>query len=412
MPEAGASRVPRPNDSGGPEVTKGHGQPAPPASPTGHGGRPGGEELASNPVVAAFDAGMLMNRLRFNMVQAYFSPGASANVLAQEIPRDPPSDEDEENPEDASSEPGEPHPVETLRERAQVEALDLYRRLAQLRLSHAARDRIRSIFERSFRWWEERLHEEGHHEDCYQLGDLINEPEVGEPIEQCEDFGRPVLRRLDRIERVIPARLTQQERRAFGLGGLVDQGVRPRDVHRRLLIEKGRMPRLHILVRQPGELAPDLLWTGQIEARASLLGLRGILPTEAPVLIEQLERSDRTAFVERLVERIRTALSVAPAPPPRLSYDHGSRTITLDGISKTIKHPGAARIFEALYRADGEVVPGETLKKKYAAGTRPGRVIEAHLNSLFPDLIHRKPGKSGGFWIQPPPPDRVHNDPH
>jgi hypothetical protein len=239
--------------------------------------------LARHPTVAAFDAGRLCNGLRFHLTQAYLGPAGPHRKPAEGIFR----------------------------------ALNLQALL--LGLGEEKCEAVRNLVAESFERLKDRLDEECHHEDCYQLIDHLNEPAIGEPEEVLEDFLSPAFEVMGRIEDVFLAALGERDRRAYRLGKLVDQGIRRRDIHCHMLVqevkmrsrqgESVRIKYMTTVERRPGEVPPDQGWHGEIEARAMRLGLLDALPPGSLHLQDREEVGDWITIVERLVEMIRALLA-------------------------------------------------------------------------------------------------------
>jgi hypothetical protein len=86
-----------------------------------------------------------------------------------------------------------------------------------------------------------------------------------------------------------------------------------------------------------------------------------------------------------------------------MSIDGATQTVTLDGKEYSISHVRAFQTFNAIAKADGQVIASEQIRVKATGLYGPvGRVLKQHLPAPLYELIQSTRGHHGGFSFRIP----------
>jgi hypothetical protein len=373
-----------------------------------------GEPLGpiTDPPLAAFEIGRLLNRLAFHLQHAWFLADGYHESEVKAV-------------------------AGRLGLRARVLALEDRRSDLQTF--------IRDTVERLWRQYESEQHPdwvEGELDAldrrCYQDADAR------------EVVLQTVFTSLSSIRQAIRQHLDGQVALAFQLGELVDQGVCPRNIYRHLDYRSPAPtsgaaqcgfgahrpfqppPSPRYGSRRPGDLLPWPDWAGDVQHVWAELGMPVLPPaaleiSSASALTLEEEADARVEMVEGLAglarEGLRQLATPSPATRPavdqeatritdeyqealahgaeRLTIDPDTFSVTLDGKTYTVEHPGAFHFFKMIADARGQLVSQETLRQAMACKGRLDK-LRTHLPKALNSLIKSRPGNGGGYWLQLP----------
>jgi hypothetical protein len=398
---------------------------APAAPPAGPDGPDASVELLgplTDPRLAAFEAGRLLNRLRFHLQQVWFV--ADAQQYYQ---------------------------VTTLTEELSRRVRDLVPAAQRSSLQQRIRETVAGL--------------RAQYEFDEQHGDWVNALYDGlvrdrhlEPTDGWREILGPVLEQCDAMGEAIRDGLDHQLVLAMELGELVDQGACPARLYQhpgprprppspgsRTWVwgdsRPPQQPQRYFGSWRPGDLPPWPDWAGDVRHVWTELGMPAPPPAAleiASVSASTLEEEADVAvgMVERLAGLAREGLrqlatpspATGPAPDPeapgiddeidaqpagpqekvparspeRLTIDPDTFSVTLDGKTDTVNHPGAFHFFKMIADARGQLVSRETLEQAPACKGRVDK-LRTHLPKRLNSLIKSRAGNGGGYWLQLPP---------
>jgi hypothetical protein len=155
------------------------------------------------------------------------------------------------------------------------------------------------------------------------------------------------------------------------------------------------------------------------------LATRSASPTEEEAVRARVTTVDRLASLAR--EGLRQLVAPRPATRPaadqeatqitdegeealaptaeRLTIDPDTFSVTLDGKTDTVDHPGAFHFFQMIADARGRVVSHKKLARALACKGRLDK-LRTHLPERLNSLIKSRAGNGGGYWLQLPPKTR------
>jgi hypothetical protein len=84
----------------------------------------------------------------------------------------------------------------------------------------------------------------------------------------------------------------------------------------------------------------------------------------------------------------------------RITYDNETHTVTWNGRSHIINHPGAFAALTRILDARGQMVAAESLHRLPGCNGRIDMIFKNHLPDALRSIIKSKRGKDGGYWLQ------------
>lgn len=172
---------------------------------------------------------------------------------------------------------------------------------------------------------------------------------------------------FESLRRVFEKRLASRQGKAFGLGELLDQGIRPGDVYHRLKRSGRELQSLYRGLdddewfermnehsasscwfadteRHAGELAPDPAWLEELKVTAEQAGIASDVLAEVDSPVTQLAQQ-RVELIERIAEDIRRCLA-----EQKPEWDPTARQLWYRGeLAREYRHTASRQ--EAIIRA-------------------------------------------------------------